>query len=120
MIITDENEYGEATVGHGGIDERKVPIESWISAHYEDGRKISVIKFKEEKGYAFTVENHESSERSTKQQMWLSEKSMFALIATLNIHFLQDKVDPSKKLAEMVTNESVDYACSDNLTNKTP
>jgi len=114
--MSKENKYGEATVGYGSDQERKVPIMNWISAHFKDGRKISIIKMEDNKGYAFTVENHESSDRSTKQQMWLTEESFIGLFSSMSIHMSAEGIDFQSKLEEAITTDEVEFNCSDNLT----
>lgn len=110
-----ENKYGVATVGYGGEQQREVPIESWLYAIYKEGRKISIIKMEDKEGYALTVENHESSNRSVKQQMWLTPESFMGLFASMSLHMSSDGIDFNKMLAESVVNEHIEYNCSENI-----
>jgi hypothetical protein len=118
MSETKENKYGEVTIGFGGSEQRSIPIESWLSAHYKDGRKLTIVKMKNKEGYGVTVENHESSDRSTKQEMLLTNETFIALFATMSLHMTGEGIDFTKELAESVVNEDIGYNCSDNLSPK--
>jgi hypothetical protein len=110
-----EEDYGKATVGYGTPNEREIPIEKWLSAYYVDGRKFSVVKL-ENNNYILTIENHESSGRDVKQQMMLTEGSLIALIATVNLFMTGDKMNFENQLNTILgTDKSIQYNCSDNF-----
>ena len=110
-----EEDYGKATIGHGTPNEREIPIIKWISAYYNGGRKFSVVQW-EDGNYILTIENHESSGRDVKQQMLLTEGSLIALIATVNLFMTGDKINFEDKLNSILSDtKSIQFDCSDNF-----
>lgn len=106
-------DYGFATIGVGTANE-KVRIENWISAHYKDGRKITITRL-EGNDIGITVENHESSNRSTRQEMLLTQESYMAIYATISLHLMGEGGDPEKKIADSINGEDIHYSCTPNL-----
>ena len=109
----EKEDYGFATIGVGTTNE-KVRIENWISAYYKDGRKFTIVRLENE-NLALTIENHETSDRNTRQEMLLTQESFFSMYATMCLHMLAEGVDLEEVFNKATQKGGIDYACTPNL-----
>lgn len=112
--MEEKTNYGEATLGVGGPEERKVPIESWMEGEFNDGRIVTVVKLQEDT-YALTVRNVGDNDRNPRQEMLLTEDSLLALMTIVQMHWYSSDRKPEEMLENAMKGKDIQYRMSDNL-----
>lgn len=109
-----QSKYGQITIGYGTSEERVLEIESFINAHYVDGRIASVLQ--DSDGIInIVIRNPPDSGRAPQQEMRLSVESFLALTGTMTIFIHASGWDVEKLLSDSLEKNSVEYEISDNL-----
>ena len=119
MEEKSDSNYGTITVGFGTYAIRDVPIKSYVQARFLDNRLVTImaVEDKGEHSYVISIENPESTGRST-QKIWLSEESLIAF-QTLTIIMVgaegKDLKEALSKSLEQSDTSHIRYSCSNNL-----
>ena len=113
MSKKEENpQYGFATVGVGGSEERKIKIVEFFQSTFKDNRVISVAELEDEQGYLLSVENPPSTGRSSVQKMWLSKESFIGFITASSMFWELKQVDMKKLVAESIVHNELQFSSS--------
>lgn len=80
--MSKKENYGHMTAGSGSDEERKISIIGKIEIHLND-REVKLLELNNDEGYIISVEPHEDAEKLSKQDMWISEISLHAILSTL-------------------------------------
>ena len=110
--------YGKITVGYGTIEQKELEIVDFVQAHFKDNRVISISQI-EDGSLVGVVENPPSTGRNTQSTILLSKESLIGLISTAMIYFDIKGEDLDSLLQQSVSDNKIDYNCSDNLKNQT-
>lgn len=114
--MEDNEKYGVATVGYGSTQQRKIPLMDFITAYYKDNRQITISELINNEGMILSVENYESSGRSS-QKMWLTKDSVFGLFTTFLLYCKVKNINVDTAMQDLTNNE-IKYILSENLEDK--
>lgn len=111
--MSEQINYGAATVGYGTPEERKIPIIDFLRMEFKDNRFTSISKL-DDGNYILGVENLASSGRATHNYLYVSPESMFGLISTVHFFLASSGIDISTNVESFVEG-MIHYDASENI-----
>ena len=113
--MEDLKNYGHATVGVGTPDQRKIPIQDYVSCFFADKRQVNISSLVNNEGCIIEIKNPKTTNRSS-QTMWLTEESLMSFMAGISIYLKCKGISFDEVLKKLSENGEVQYTFSDNLS----
>ena len=108
--MSEKKSIGTVEIGDG-YKIRQVEMTDWVRSAYKDHRLCTVIRTAEN-SFVLSVENPTSSGRAAQSNIHLTEDSMLAMISAIFIYYEHHGIDITKRMAELVNSESMNYEFS--------